>query len=100
MKKSTKHPKIILLKGNGPITINSEMMELFTITLAHGLVGLPLKSLHAEKVYIVEEIDKFWEIHKRIKEKPCCFVYSYEPLDEEDIKLIKTEQISYIQSDL
>ena len=96
MKKSSKHPKIILLKGNGPITINNEMMELFTITLSHGLVGLPLKSLNAQKVYIVEDLDKFWDIHKTIKEKPCCFVYSYEPLDEEDISLIKANEISYL----
>ncbi len=25
---AAKRPKIVLLKGNGPITINSEMMEL------------------------------------------------------------------------
>lgn len=96
MNKSTQHPKIILLKGNGPITINNEMMELFTITLSHGLVGLPLKSLHADRVYIVGELEKFWEIHKTIKEKPCCFVYSYEPLGEEDIKRIKSSEIRYL----
>jgi hypothetical protein len=96
MQKSSPRPKVILLKGNGPITINGEMMELFTITLAHGLVGLPLKSLHAEKVYIVEDMDAFWEIHKTIKEKPCCFVYSYEKLDDEDLKLIKSDSIGFI----
>jgi len=37
-------PKIILLKGNGPIIIN-EMMELITISLSHGMIGLPLKDL-------------------------------------------------------
>lgn len=96
MKKNGQHPKIILLKGNGPITINNEMMELFTITLSHGLVGLPLKELHAEKVYIVKELETFWEIHKTIKEKPCCFIYSYETLDDEDIKRIKANEINYI----
>lgn len=48
-------PKVILLKGNGGITINNEMMELLTITLAHGCIGLPLKALYAENVYVVEE---------------------------------------------
>lgn len=91
-----KYPKIILLKGNGPITINNEMMELFTITTSHGLIGLPLKSLHADKVYIVKELSDFWEIHKTIKEKPCCFIYSYEKLEEEDIKLIQSNDISFI----
>lgn len=90
------NPKIILLKGNGPVTINNEMMELFTITTSHGLIGLPLKSLHAEKVYIVNELEKFWEIHKTIKDKPCCFIYCYEKLNQEDINLIKSEQINYL----
>lgn len=90
------YPKIVLLKGNGPITINSEMMELITITLSHGLIGLPLKTLRAEKVYIVDDLQKFWEIHKEVKEKPCCFLYSYEPLEEEDLKCIKSENIGFI----
>ena len=92
----TQNLKIILLKGNGPITINNEMMELFTITTSHGLVGFPLKSLHANKVYIVDELEKFWNIHKEIKDKPCCFIYSYEELTQEDIKLIKSDEISFI----
>lgn len=96
MQKNSKRPKIILLKGNGPITINGEMMELFTITLAHGLVGLPLKALHAEKVYIVDDLETFWDIHKTVKEKPCCFVYSYQALDDEDLKLIKSDEIRRI----
>lgn len=96
MTEQNKYPKIILLKGNGPITINSEMMELFTITLSHGLIGLPLKALHAENVYIVDELEKFWEIHKRIKEKPCCFIYSYKPLEPEDLELIKTQSLKRI----
>ena len=96
MQKSRHYPKVILLKGNGPITVNNEMMELFTITTAHGLIGLPLKSLRADRVYIVDDLEKFWEIHKTVKEKPCCFVYSYEKLDDEDLKLIKSDNISFI----
>lgn len=96
MAKKSVYPKIILLKGNGPITVNNEMMELFTITLSHGLVGLPLKSLHADRVYIVKDLETFWEIHKQVKEKPCCFVYSYESLSDEDIKHIKSDRIDYI----
>lgn len=91
-----KHPKIVLLKGNGPITVNSEMMELITITLSHGMIGLPLKSLRAEKVYIVDHLERFWEIHKEIKEKPCCFVYSYEPLEDKDLACITAGHIEYI----
>lgn len=96
MQKSSQHPKIILLKGNGPVIINSEMMEIFTITTAHGLIGLPLKSLHADRVYIVNDLEAYWEIHKTVKEKPCCFIYSYEKLDEEDLKLIKSDNIKYL----
>ncbi|UFH58333.1 hypothetical protein [Sulfurovum mangrovi] len=91
-----KHPKVVLLKGNGPITVNSEMMELITITLSHGLIGLPLKSLRAQRVYIVKDMERFWDVHKEIKEKPCCFLYSYEKLEEEDLNLIKAEDISFI----
>jgi len=90
------YPKIILLKGNGGITINNEMMELFTITTSHGMVGLPLKSLHAPRVYIVHSLERFWEIHKEIKAKPCCFIYSYEKLDNEDIKLIHANELKEI----
>jgi len=96
MAQNDPHPKIILLKGNGPITINNEMMELLTITLSHGLIGLPLKSLRAETVYIVDSLEDFWEIHKNIKEKPCCFVYSYEPLNDEDMKLIQADTIKTV----
>jgi hypothetical protein len=96
MPKNSTPPKVILLKGNGPITVNSEMMELFTITLAHGLIGLPLKSLRADRVYIVENMKEFWDIHKKIKEKPCCFVYSYDTLDDEDMKLIRSESINFV----
>jgi len=96
VQQNRKHPKIVLLKGNGPIIINSEMMELITITLSHGLVGLPLEELRAEKVMIVKDLDAFWEIHKTVKEKPCCFVYSYDTLDEEDLKRIHSDTVSFI----
>lgn len=96
MQKNARRPKIVLLKGNGPIIINSEMMELITITLSHGMVGLPLKDLKAEKVMIVKDLETFWDIHKTVKEKPCCFVYSYEALDEGDMELIKAERIDII----
>ena len=88
--------KVILLKGNGGITINNEMMELLMITLAHGCIGLPLKALYAENVYIVENREKFNEIHKHIKEKPCCFVYGIDGLDEEDIKRIYAQSVTFV----
>lgn len=90
------HPKVILLKGNGPITINSEMMELITITLSHGLIGLPLKELRAEHVCVVKDLAQFWDIHKTHKEKPCCFVYAYEMLNEEDLSRIHTNNLTYL----
>jgi hypothetical protein len=89
-----KTPKVILLKGNGPISINDELMELFTITTSHGLIGLPLKSLRADKVIYVKDYETFLTVEKTIKDKPCCFVYSYETLDDEDMGLIKTIDIS------
>lgn len=84
------NPKVILLKGNGPITINNEMMELFTITTSHGFIGLPLKSLHAENLYIIDDLKNFWNIEKEIKTKPACFVYAYDKITKEDFKKIKT----------
>jgi len=96
MQQKSAYPKIILLKGNGPITINSEMMELITITLSHGLIGLPLKDLRAQTVYIVKSLEAFWQIHKTIKEKPCCFVYCSEALSDEDMKLIHADTIKFV----
>ncbi|MCK9372708.1 MAG: hypothetical protein M0P91_05880 [Sulfuricurvum sp.] len=96
MAQTSTSPKVILLKGNGGITVNSEMMELLTITLAHGCIGLPLKSLYAENVYIVENRETFWEIHKQIKEKPCCFVHGIDGLDEEDMKKIKAQSVTFV----
>lgn len=89
-------PKVILLKGNGGITINNEMMELLTITLAHGCIGLPLKALYAENVYVVEEREYFNEIHKQIKEKPCCFVHGIDGLEPEDLERIKAQRITFV----
>jgi len=91
-----KHPKIVLLKGNGPITINSEMMELIAITLSHGMIGFPLKDLRAEKVYIVDDMQRFWDIHKQIKDKPCCFLYCEQGLDEEDLQRITAETVERV----
>lgn len=96
MAQNSTPPKVILLKGNGGITINNEMMELLTITLAHGCIGLPLKALYAENVYIVENRESFNEIHKQIKEKPCCFVYGIDGLDEEDLNRIKAQNITFV----
>jgi hypothetical protein len=96
MAQNTTPLKVILLKGNGGITINNEMMELLTITLAHGCIGLPLKALYAEKVYIVENRERFNEIHKEIKEKPCCFVYGIDGLDEEDMKRINAQSLTCV----
>lgn len=96
MQQENSYPKIVLLKGNGPITINSEMMELITITLSHGLIGLPLKDLRAENIYIVRDLKHFWEVHKSIKEKPCCFIYCDEELDEDDLGHITAQNIQYI----
>ena len=69
-------PTIILLKGNGPISINNELMELYPVTTCHGAIGFPLKTLRADKIYIIENLEKFWQIEKTIKDKPCCFLYS------------------------
>jgi hypothetical protein len=96
MPENTTPLKVILLKGNGGITINNEMMELLTITLAHGCIGLPLKALYAENVYIVENREAFWEIHKHIREKPCCFVHGIDGLDAEDMKRIKAQRITFV----
>lgn len=96
MAKEKRRAKVVYLKGNGPIIINSEMMELITITLAHGLVGLPLKSLKAELVYLVDDMERYWEIHKEIKDKPACFVYAPEALDEEDLARIDAQRIERV----
>lgn len=91
-----KNPKIVLLKGNGPISINNELLELYPVTTSHGAIGFPLKSLRADKVYIVNDLENFWDIHKTIKDKPCCFLYSYETLDEQEYKKINSPIIEKI----
>lgn len=96
VKTQKENPKIVLLKGNGPITINSEMMELITITLSHGLIGLPLKELRAKRICLVNELDTFWEAHKIVKDKPCCFIYAQEKLSEKDMERIHAESIKVI----
>ncbi len=49
--------------------------------------------MHADNVYIVEKLEDFWQIHKKIREKPCCFLYSYERLDADDMAKIRAERI-------
>lgn len=88
-----KNPKVILLKGNGPVSINNELLELMPVTTCHGAIGFPLKSLRTQKVYLVKDIDSFWQIEKTIKEKPCCFIYSYETLENEDLEKIHCEEL-------
>jgi hypothetical protein len=87
------NPKIILLNGYGPISINNELLELYPVTTSHGAIGFPLKSLRADKVTIVENIDTFWSTTKKIKPENMCYVYAYDGLSEEDLEKIKAENI-------
>ena len=89
-------PTVILLKGNGPISINNELMELITITTAHGFIGFPLKQLRAQKVVALTNYDRFLTIEKEITIKPCCFVFSYDKLEAKDLELIKAEEMGII----
>jgi len=88
-----KNNKIILLKGNGPISINNELLELYPVTTCHGAIGFPLKSLRAQKIYFVDSLEDFWTIDKKIKDKPCCFLYSYEKLNDSDLEKIYSEEL-------
>ena len=90
-------PIVILLKGNGPISINNELMELITITTSHGFIGFPLKQLRAQKVVTLTDYDRFLTIEKEITTKPCCFVFSYEKLLEKDLELIKAEELEVLE---
>lgn len=90
-------PTVILLKGNGPISINNELMELITITTSHGFIGFPLKQLRAQKVVTLTDYDRFLTIEKEITTKPCCFVFSYEKLLEKDLELIKAEELEVLE---
>ena len=87
------NPKIILLNGYGPISINNELLELYPVTTSHGAIGFPLKSLRADNVTIVKDIDTFWSITKKIKPENMCYVYAYEGLNEDDKQKIKTENV-------
>ena len=89
-------PTLILLKGNGPISINNELMELITITTSHGFIGFPLKQLRAQKVIALTDYDKFLTIEKEITVKPCCFVFSYNNLEEKDLELIKADEFEIL----
>ena len=89
-------PTVILLKGNGPISINNELMELITITTAHGFIGFPLKHLRAQKVVTPRDYDRFLTIEKEITTKPCCFIFSYDKLEDKDLELIKAEEMGII----
>lgn len=90
-------PIVILLKGNGPISINNELMELITITTSHGFIGFPLKQLRAQKVIALTDYDKFLTIEKEIAIKPCCFVFSYEKLEDKDLELIKADELEVLE---
>ena len=90
-------PTVILLKGNGPISINNELMELITITTSHGFIGFPLKQLRAQKVIALTNYDRFLTIEKEIFEKPCCFVFTYDKLQDKDLELIKADELEILE---
>lgn len=90
-------PTLILLKGNGPISINNELMELITITTSHGFIGFPLKQLRAQKVIALTDYDRFLTIEKKITAKPCCFVFSYDKFEDNDLELIKAEELEVLE---
>lgn len=90
-------PTVILLKGNGPISINNELMELITITTSHGFIGFPLKQLRAQKVIALTNYDKFLTIEKEITVKPCCFVFSHDKLEDKDLELIKADELEVLK---
>ena len=90
-------PTVILLKGNGPISINNELMELITITTSHGFIGFPLKQLRAQKVIALTNYDRFLTIEKEIFAKPCCFVFTYDKLQDKDLELIKADELEILE---
>ena len=90
-------PTLVLLKGNGPISINNELMELITITTSHGFIGFPLKQLRAQKVIALTNYDRFLTIEKEISAKPCCFVFTYDKLQDKDLELIKAEELEILE---
>ena len=88
---------LILLKGNGPISINNELMELITITTSHGFIGFPLKQLRAQKVIALTNYDRFLTIEKEIFAKPCCFIFTYDKLQDKDLEVIKAEELEILE---
>lgn len=90
-------PTVILLKGNGAISINNELMELITITTSHGFIGFPLKQLRAQKVIALTDYDRFLTIEKEITAKPCCFIFSYDKLEVKDLELIKADELEILE---
>ena len=90
-------PTLVLLKGNGPISINNELMELITITTSHGFIGFPLKQLRAQKVIALTNYDRFLTIEKEIFAKPCCFVFTYDKLQDKDLELIKADELEILE---
>lgn len=90
-------PTLILLKGNGPISINNELMELITITTSHGFIGFPLKQLRAQKVIALTNYDRFLTIEKEIFAKPCCFIFTYDKLQDKDLEVINAEELEILE---
>ena len=90
-------PTLILLKGNGPISINNELMELITITTSHGFIGFPLKQLRAQKVIALTNYDRFLTIEKEIFAKPCCFIFTYDKLQDKDLEVIKADELKILE---
>jgi hypothetical protein len=88
-----KDPKIVLLNGYGPISINNELLELYPVTTSHGAIGFPLKSLRAENVTVIKDLEHFWLVTKKIKAENMCYLYAYGGLDDEEIQKIKAEKI-------
>ncbi len=41
-------------------------------------------------------MQRFWDIHKEIKDKPCCFLHCDQGLDEEDLRRITAETIERV----
>jgi hypothetical protein len=91
-----KQPKIILLNGYGPISINNELMELYPVTTSHGAIGFPLKTLRAENVTIITNLINFWNITKKVKPENMCYLYAYGGLEDEDMESIKAENVFYV----
>ena len=90
-------PTVILLKGNGPISINNELMELITITTSHGFIGFPLKQLRAQKIIALTNYDRFLTIEKEIFAKPCCFIFTYDKLQDKDLEVINAEELEILE---